>query len=156
MTFRTLMFRAGSATALITSFTLTSLSALALDTAPTQAEKAMMADEKTAPGSVTRATFTTAIEDGEPIDFQSEIENSVPEVFFFTEVEGVAGQSITHRWKYRSEVMATAAFDVKDDPQKVWSSQKMRPEWTGAWEVEVVDGNDQVIDRKTFAFQAPL
>ena len=156
MKFRTLSFRAGSVTALITSLTLTSLSALALDTSPTEEEKAMMAAEKTAPGSVMRATFTTAIEDGEPIDFQSEIENSVPEVFFFTEVEGVAGQSITHRWKYGTEVMATAEFDVKNDPEKVWSSQKMRPEWTGAWEVEVVDGNDQVIDRKTFAFQAPL
>ncbi|MGB5465585.1 MAG: DUF2914 domain-containing protein, partial [Sedimenticolaceae bacterium] len=148
MKFRTLSFRAGTVAALITSLPLISLAAFAVDTSPTQAEKAMVAAEKTAPGSVTRATFTTAIEDGEPIDFQSEIENSVLEVFFFTEVEGVAGQSITHRWKYGSEVMATAEFDVKDDPEKVWSSQKMRPEWTGAWEVEVVAGSTKSLHRR--------
>jgi len=33
-------------------------------------------------------------------------------------IKGVAGQSITHRWKSRSRVMATAEFDVKNDPEK--------------------------------------
>lgn len=32
----------------------------------------------------------------------------------------------------------------------------MRPEWTGTWQVEVVDADGRVIDGHTFAFLTPL
>jgi len=156
MRYWTLSLRGAAVTALFTCLNLTSLAALALDVSSTQAEEAAVAVQKTSTVSVIRGTFTTAVEDGEPIDFRSEIQNSVPEVFFFTELEGAAGQSITHRWKYRNQVMEMVKLDMKNDPGKVWSSRKMRPEWTGAWEVEVVDGNGQIIYRGTLAFEAPL
>jgi len=143
-------------TALLAGLAIISLEALAVEATPTPSEKAAIAAEKTAPGSIAQAFFTTAVEDGAPVDFLSEIENSVSEVFFYTVLEGMAGQTVTHRWKHRGNVMATAEFDVKGDPDKVWSSNQMKPEWTGAWEVEVVDGDGQVIGQRTFAFEAPL
>jgi len=102
--------------------------------------------------SVTKAVFTTAVVDGKPTDFRSEIENSVPKVFFFTVLEGMVGQTVSHRWKYQGKMMAVAKIDIKSDPDKVWSSNEMKPEWTGIWKVEVVDGSGQVIGRRTLAF----
>jgi len=152
----TTWIKAVTASALLALLTGYPLRLLATEATPTQAEKAAIAAETSAPGSVTRAVFTTAVEDGEPTEFLSEIQNSVPVVFFFTVLEGMADQKVTHRWKYQDKVMATAEFDVKRDPDKVWSSNQMKPEWTGAWEVEVVDGSGRIIDRHSFAFEAPL
>jgi hypothetical protein len=128
----------------------------AMEAEPTQAAEGAIAAEKTARGTVAKAVFTTAVVDGQPTDFRSEIETSVPKVFFYTVLEGMMDQTVSHRWKYQGKVMAVAKIDVKNDPDKVWSSNEMRPEWTGAWEVEVVDGSGQVIDSRTFAFEAPL
>ena len=112
--------------------------------------------EKTARGNVIDAVVTTAISQGGPTDYRSEIENTVPEVFFYTELEGMDGQTVSHRWKYNDKVMATAKFAVKSDRQKVWSSNKMLPEWTGLWIIEVVDGSGRIIDRGSFSYLEPI
>jgi hypothetical protein len=112
------------ASGLLGGLTFISSALLAMDATPTPSEKEAIAAEKTMPGSVTQAVFTTMVEDGEPTEFLSEIQNGVPEVFFFTVLEGLANQAVTHRWKYRGKVMATAEFDVKRDPDKVWSSNE--------------------------------
>jgi len=52
--------------------------------------------------------------------------------------------------------MATAELEVTRDLDKVWSSNRMKPEWTRTWDVEVVDGSGQIVGRATFAFDAPL
>ena len=130
--------------------------AQATEATPTGTEKAAIAAEATSAGSVAKAVFTTAVVDGEPTDFLTEIENTVPEVVFFTVLEGMSGQTITHRWKYNGAVMATAKLDIQRDVDPVWSTNKMKPEWTGQWDVEVVDGRGRIIDRATFAFEAPL
>lgn len=156
MRFFPVLNRTVTASVLLAGLTCIPIEGLAVEATPTSAEKAAIAAQKTAPGSVARAVFTTAVEDGEPTDFRSEIENTVPEVFFFTELEGMANQKVTHRWTYRGQVMATAEIDVKSDPDKVWSSNQMTPEWTGAWRVEVIDGSGQVIDDRTFVLEGPL
>jgi hypothetical protein len=52
--------------------------------------------------------------------------------------------------------MAVAKFDVKNNRQKVWSSNKMVPEWTGMWIIEVVDGDGHIIDRGSFSYLEPI
>lgn len=145
-----------TATGLLMLLALGTVQAQSAEATPTSAEKAAIAEEATAPGSVTQAVFTTAVVDGEPADYLTEIENTVPEVVFFTVLEGMSGQTVSHRWKYNDTVMATAKLEVKRDVDQVWSSNKMKPEWTGEWVVEVVDGSGQIIGRGSFVFQAPL
>ncbi len=145
-----------TATVLLTVLTSGALQAQGTEATPSGAEKAAIAAEATEAGSVANAVFTTAVVDGEPTDYLTEIENTVPEVVFFTVLEGLSGQTVTHRWKYNGEVMATAKLDVKRDVDSVWSSNEMRPEWRGEWEVEVVDGSGQIIGRGTFVVEAPL
>ena len=156
MSLVTTISKAATATGILTLLATGAVQAQAAEATPTGAENAAIAAEATAAGSVTKAVFTTAVVDGEPTDFLTEIENTVPEVVFYTVLEGMSGQTVTHRWKYNGAVMARAKLDVKRDVDPVWSSNKMKPEWTGAWDVEVVDGGGRIVGRGSFVFEAPL
>lgn len=156
MSLVTTMCNAITGTVLLILLASGGVQAQATETTPTGAEKAAIAAEATAIGSVTKAVFTTAVVGGEPADFLTEIDNTVPEVVFFTVLEGMSGQTVTHRWKYNGAVMATVKLDVKRDVDKVWSTNNMEPEWIGEWDVEVVDSSGQIIGRGSFVFETPL
>lgn len=145
-----------AAAGLLTMLAFTAIPVQASEAVPTQAEKEAIAAEKTARGSIASAVFTTGVVNGEPTDYRSEIDSRVPKVFFVTVLDGLAGQTVIHRWTYKGKVMAMAKFDVKRDREKVWSSNAMKPEWIGEWRVEVVDGSGQIVGRRSFSFSAPL
>ena len=108
------------------------------------------------PGIVLSPTFTTGIEGDEPTEYLSEIENTQPTVYFFTELEALNGQTAIHRWKYQDRVMAEVKIPVTSPRMKAWSSMSMQPQWTGVWVVEVVNGRGEVISTNTFAYIEPL
>lgn len=108
------------------------------------------------PGTVTKATFTTGIADGAPIDYRQEFDTGTPVIYFYTEVLGLQGQSVTHRWKREGKVMQEVAIPVKREREGVWSKSSMQPEWTGSWIVEVLDGQGKVIERYSFSYSPPL
>jgi hypothetical protein len=127
-----------------------------VETTPTQSEEQFAETEKSDRGSVSRATFTSAVVDNEPTDYLKEIENSVSVVYFFAELDGMAGQTATHRWKHDGAVMAEEKFVVKDSRFVSWSSNKMPPESTGVWIVEVINSKNEVISTHNFNYLAPL
>ena len=72
--------------------------------------------------AVVRAVFTTAVADREPADQITSLKNDVPQVYFYTELIDLEGQSVTHKWEYAGEVKAEVRFDVKAPRWRVWSS----------------------------------
>jgi hypothetical protein len=90
---------------------------------------------------VSRAVFTTGVADREPADQVTSLKNDVQQVYFFTELTGLDGQTVTHKWEHAGEVKAEVKFDVKAPRWRVWSSKKFDPSWTGEWTVSVVDGS---------------
>lgn len=92
-----------------------------------------------AEGGVARAQFTTAIEGREPADRVDRLGTRHDRVVFFTELRGLEGNSVRHRWVYDGEVRATVDFDVGGPRWRVWSSKELAPAWTGTWTVEVFD-----------------
>ena len=96
-------------------------------------------------GEVARAAFTSAVKDREPVDEVERVKKGTKEVLFFTELRGMKGQTITHRWIYQGETKAEVTFDVGGPRWRVYSSKDLLPEWTGKWTVEVVNGNDRVV-----------
>ena len=124
---------------------------LATETSTSESEAAV-----NKPGMVADATFTTAVVDGAPTEYLSEIPNSVGEVFFYTVLEGLEGQSVLHRWSYAGKTVTNVRFEVDAPRFKAWSSHKMEPNWTGAWVVDVVDGDGNVIATETFSYLEPL
>ncbi|HKV97485.1 MAG TPA: DUF2914 domain-containing protein [Gammaproteobacteria bacterium] len=134
---------------------------LAVGTAQAQSTTAMPAAASvaaTAPAaataSVSQAQFTTAVNNREPADNISTLDNSHNQVFFFTALKDAAGQTITHRWVYNGQTMAEVKFEPKANHWRVWSSKMLLPSQTGTWTVEVVDGGGNVLTSKTLDYTA--
>jgi len=89
--------------------------------------------------SVARAVFTTQIVEREPIDDLTAIPPDTDEVYFFSELRGLEGHTITHRWQYEGAVMAEVTFPIGGPRWRVYSSKKLLPEWAGEWTVTVTD-----------------
>lgn len=118
------------------------------------AEEAATGDEAYAPrGSVARTAFTTRIEDREPVDNLVRVPNSVDRIYFFSDLRGLDGEIITHRWEYDGQVMAEVKFRVGGGPRwRVYSSKNLLPEWTGKWTVVVLDESGWPLKASMFEY----
>ncbi len=94
--------------------------------------------------SVGRAQFTTAILDREPVDAVTALDAGTSRILFFTELLGMDGKTVTHRWKHGADVIAEITFNVRGPRWRVHSSKELLPEWTGEFSVEVVDDTGTV------------
>lgn len=101
---------------------------------------------------VYRSTFTTAIENKEPVSELDVISNDTDKVYFFTELRGLEGHTVTHRWEYSGETMAEVSFNIGGDRWRTWSSKNMLPGWSGVWEVSVLDEGGNIMMQKSFEF----
>lgn len=101
--------------------------------------------------TVARAQFTTGIDNREPIDAIESRAVSMAKIYFFTEFQGMEGQTIIHRWKYMGETKAELTFNVRGWRWRVYSSKNMIPEWTADWTVDVVDSDGNVLVTKTLS-----
>ncbi len=105
-------------------------------------------------GEVTRAQFTTAIDAREPVDDLSEASAAnTNKVYFFTELRGLEGQSVTHRWTYNGNTLAEVSFTPGSARWRVWSSKELLPEWIGSWTVAVVDAGGNVLAENSFEYK---
>ena len=105
-----------------------------------------------AEGSVARATFAQSIVDREPVDQVVELTTDVKKIYFFTELRGLNGKSVTHRWEYAGEPQAAITVNVGSDRWRTWSSKNLQPNWTGIWTVSVVDEEGNVLSEENFKY----
>lgn len=105
-----------------------------------------------AESGVARASFTTAVQDREPVDQVGQLTNDNGVVYFFTEIRGLSGQTVTHRWEHGGEVKAEVNFTIGGDRWRVWSSKNLQPDWLGEWKVSVVDAGGNVLSQESFAY----
>jgi hypothetical protein len=103
-------------------------------------------------GYVKRAVFTTAIKKWKPTDNISELGNNKQKIYFFTELRGMQGQKVKHRWIYKGKVRAEAEFKVKKQSWSVYSSKKLKSGWLGEWTVLTVDRRGRTLSRNKFSY----
>lgn len=96
-------------------------------------------------GSVSRAAFTRAVVNREPIDALKTITNNLRHLYFFTELKGFMGETVFHRWEFEGEVMAEMKFRVGGPRWRVWSNTNILPDLLGEWKVYVVDITGRII-----------
>jgi hypothetical protein len=104
--------------------------------------------------AVARAQFTTAIENREPVDRVLTIAPPVDEIFFFTDVRNLQGQTILHRWEYGGEVVSQVPFVVEGPRWRVFSKKSLKPDQTGEWSVTVLDETGWPLHTEVFLYQA--
>ena len=102
---------------------------------------------------VSRAQFTLGIDNREPVSMVDSIDsNSQRSITFFTELDGMSGQTVTHQWTHKDKVMFEKTFEVKADRWRVWTSKTLIPSWKGTWTVNVLDSDRSVLASKSFEY----
>ncbi len=105
-----------------------------------------------AAGQVTRAIFTSDIKNHEPTDDIATLSNDKTHIAYFTEIQGMAGQTVTHRWEYNGKLMFEMPFQVGASRWRVYSTKTLNPAWTGEWKASVVDAAGGSLSVNTFSY----
>lgn len=107
---------------------------------------------------VARAQFTSGIENREPVDRLVVATPMIREVYFFTDLRHLAGRTVTHRWKYKGEVVSQVPFKVGGPRWRVNSKKEIEPDQVGEWSVTVVDESGWPLYTELFRYEdgAPL
>lgn len=124
----------------------------AMPATPPAAEAPAARQPAVSAAAVARAQFASAIQDREPVDKLDALTNDVERVFFFTELRGLGGQRVTHRWEHGGKVMGEVAYEVGGDRWRVWSSKQLDPSWTGEWKVSVIDAGGATLATETLSY----
>ncbi len=97
-------------------------------------------------GSVSRAIFTKAVVNREPVNILTQLSATVRYIYFFTELKGMTGETVIHRWMYGGKVMKEVQFQVGGPRWRIWSSRPIPPKYTGDWTVSVVDAHGRLLN----------
>jgi len=103
-------------------------------------------------GSVTRALFTRQVKDLEPVDTVSVLTNDNTRIIYFTEIHGMAGQTITHRWEFNGKIVLEKKHEVESSRWRAYTSKKLDPAWLGEWKASVVDAAGGTLSVNTFTY----
>ncbi len=104
-------------------------------------------------GEVSRAQFTTKIQDREPVDIIVTLSTDQTQVSYFTELNDLSGKKITHQWIYKDKVMFEKMFQVGGARWRVWSSKTLQPGWTGQWTVITLDEDRTPLLKQIFEYR---
>ncbi|PAJ72425.1 hypothetical protein CJF42_21245 [Pseudoalteromonas sp. NBT06-2] len=102
---------------------------------------------------VTRAVLTTSVENKEPVDvlssqiFQSSING---QLFFFTEINNMQLQVVSHRWFFEDTLMAEVELNIFSEKYRTYSSKKIMTKQNGNWRVELVNAKKNILASKSF------
>lgn len=91
------------------------------------------------------AQFTTKISKRKPANDVASLDNPNQPVSFFTEIQGMAGQTLAHVWRFGGQEKYRVAFDVRGEKWRFWSTQLLPPELAGDWTVQVIDDQGKIL-----------
>ena len=103
---------------------------------------------------VARAVFTNSVHDREPADTITTLGNDKNQIYFFTDLRGLAGQTVIHRWEYQGKTVDEVKFNVGGPRWRVWSSKTLSPQSTGDWRVEIIGGDGKTLGEGSFKYTA--
>jgi len=103
-------------------------------------------------GYVKRAVFTTKIKDREPTNNIKKLDNNRQKIYYFTDLRGMKGQKVKHRWVYKGKVRAEVSFKVNGQRWRVYSSKTLNRGWLGDWTVSTVDRYGRTLSRNSFTY----
>ncbi|MFO7654773.1 MAG: DUF2914 domain-containing protein [Candidatus Krumholzibacteriia bacterium] len=91
----------------------------------------------------------------EPAGVADTFAADVGRVYCWTLVEGARTPTqITHAWYHQGEPMAKVVLPVGAQRWRTYSSKAILPEWTGPWEVKVLDAQGAIIGSASFTVGA--
>lgn len=108
-------------------------------------------------GEITRALFTSAVQNREPIDQLNVLSELISEAFFFTEFRGFQGHTLTHQWSHNNKVSHSIPFVIKGKRWRVFSSKTFTAgaKQEGTWVVKVLDEEGTVLSETSIDYIRP-
>ncbi|HET7315567.1 DUF2914 domain-containing protein [Salinisphaera sp.] len=110
-------------------------------------------------GHVARAQLTTGIENKEPVDRITGAFHSRHQprryLYYFTEVKGLSGETVTHRWWHEGLLMSKVTLPIGSNSWRTYSAQKLTPSMTGAWQVVATDSQGHILSSTRFVYETP-
>lgn len=107
--------------------------------------------------NIARAQFTNGISKREPIDDiagqLTAAEQELKKLYYFTELQGLKGQTITHQWQYDNKVVAKVEFKVRGNRWRVYSSKYLKHYKKGTWQVIVKDEKGKLLETSQFTYK---
>lgn len=103
--------------------------------------------------AVARGTFATAIDRREPVDSIDSLGTDHERVYYFTELVGIPGRRVTHRWEHDGEVVAEVPIAVGGPRWRAYSSKRLTAGRLGDWTVSVVDETGHVVHTDRFVYE---
>ena len=79
----------------------------------------------------------------------TEFSTNVGELVAWTRVTGLANTTVRHVWRHQGHE-EVIELSVGGSPWRTWSRRTIPAEWTGAWTVEVLDAQGNVLTTGEF------
>lgn len=128
--------------------------------APEEAEPASGSTEAGAPlfmaqtGVLRLALLTNETPSAQAHSLGDQIEAAaVPQLTLYSEVKGLNGQTIEHRWYYEGKLMTSVKLPVKLDYWRTYSRKEFDPIQKGEWRVEILDPQQNLLFSHHFHYQ---
>ncbi len=111
--------------------------------------------ESPSPGLKVEADVCNDVKERMPVGPADSFPADVGTIYLWCRVTGAADStSISHVWLHKEEVMATVELPVNSIAWRTWSSKTILPEWTGQWEVRILDAAGRVLKALPFSVGA--
>jgi hypothetical protein len=119
------------------------------------ANEALLKVQQSLRGTVARDTLARDIDGDRPVqtfDARLALEDDGPTtLYYFTEVRGMAGATVFHRWLHQGKVVSETSMQVGDGwLADLHSSTTIQPRMTGPWQVMICDASGKVLDSEQF------
>ncbi len=99
-----------------------------------------------------RVQLTSAVRDREPVDSLESV-TSGQTVYGFSEIRGLAGHSVEHRWERDGRVVSSMHLKIGGDRWRVHSRKPSVPGDKGVWDFIVLDDEGNVLGQAQFVVQ---
>ena len=128
--------------------------AVATPASPSGQDSPLDMSDRVLSDAVTRAQLSNGIYQREPTD-AANATVTVPgpgsrKIYYFTELRGLGGQSVRHRWIYDGQTVASLEFRVGGDRWRVYSSKNLSTRMVGEWRVVAEDADGHLISETRF------
>jgi len=121
--------------------------ALAQEESPAVETQAVQAEAKV------EIAFGTDIdrENRELVGKSASFAAGIEKIFCLSRIQGLeAPTSVTHVWYRDGKTMARVDLNVGSGYWRTWSSKRLLPDWTGRWEVKILDSDGRVLGSGSF------
>lgn len=115
------------------------------------AEAPSPAEAPTAAFSAGKMAVCTGIEERECVGEGTLFESGVGKLYCYSLVLGAEEETVVHHvWYWNEEKMADVPLVVRSPRFRTYSSKNILPEWKGAWRVELVGPDGEIISTAAF------